>query len=59
MVLNGKLTDLLEIHFLEIPKIKKLQPNSELLFWLEFINDPFSDKIKGMYELEEVYADLL
>ena len=54
---HEKLTDLLELHFLEIPKIKKLQPNSELLFWLEFINDPFSDKIKGMYELEEVYAE--
>ena len=56
-----KLTDLLELHFLELPKIKKIPAEqseiSPILFWLEFINDPESEKIKDMYALEEVYSE--
>ena len=54
---NEKLTDLLEIHFLELPKIRKVPAESPLLFWLEFINNPASEKIKNMYELEAVYSE--
>lgn len=52
-----KLTDLLEIHFLELKKIKKRPPDSPILFWLEFIDNPESNKIKSMYHLEPVYEE--
>ena len=54
---NEKLTDLLEIHFFELPKIKKRAADSPIMFWLEFINDPESEKIKSMYRLEPVYEE--
>ena len=52
-----RLVDLLEIHFLELPKIKKMPADSPLMFWLEFINNPESEKIKNMYTLEAVYEE--
>lgn len=52
-----KLTDLLEIHFLELKKIKKRPPDSPILFWLEFIDNPESEKIKKMYHLTPVYEE--
>ena len=51
------LTDLMEIYFLEIPKIRKLSIDSPLLFWLEFINNPFSERIRHMYTIESVYSE--
>ena len=54
---NEKLTDLLEIHFFELPKIKKRAADSPIMFWLEFINNPESEKIKSMYRLEPVYEE--
>jgi len=54
---HERLTDLLEIHFLELPKIRKIPAESPMLFWMEFINDPFSDKIKNMYAIEEIYSE--
>lgn len=54
---NERATDLFEIHFLELQKVKKLPADSPVLFWLAFINDPCSDKIKDMYEKEEVYNE--
>lgn len=54
---NEKLTDLLEIHFFELPKIKKRPADSPIMFWLEFINNPESEKIKKMYQLEPIYEE--
>ena len=54
---HERLTDLLEIHFLELPKIRQVPADSPMLFWMEFINDPFSDKIQDMYALEEIYSE--
>lgn len=54
-----KLTDLLEIHFFELPKIRKksAKENSPIMFWLEFIDNPESEKIKHMYQLEPIYEE--
>ncbi len=54
---NERLTDLLELHFLELPKVKKLPTESPIMFWLEFINDPDSKKIEHMYGTEAVYQE--
>ena len=48
---------MLEIHFLELPKIKNFQADSPIMFWLEFINNPESEKIKHIYALEEIYEE--
>ena len=54
---NKRLTDLFELHFLELPKVKKLPTESPIMFWLEFINDPDSKKIEHMYGTEAVYQE--
>lgn len=54
---HERLTDLLEIHFLELKKIKKRKPDSPIMFWLEFIDNPESERIKKMYELEAVFSE--
>lgn len=54
---NEKLTDLLELHFFELPKIKKMPSEGSIMFWLEFINDPESKKIAGRYQEKKVYAE--
>ena len=54
---NERLTDLLELHFLELPKVRKLPTESPIMFWLEFINDPDSKKIEHMYGTESVYQE--
>lgn len=54
---HEKLTELLEIHFFELPKIKKKDADSAIMFWLEFINNPESEKIKNMYRLEAAYQE--
>ena len=54
---NEKLTDLLELHFFELPKIKKEPAKGSVMFWLEFINNPESKKIAGRYQEKKVYAE--
>ncbi len=54
---HEQLTDLLEIHFLELPKVRKLPTENAIMFWMEFINNPESEKIKDMYQTEEVYGE--
>lgn len=54
---NERLTDLLELHFLEVPKVRKLPTESPIMFWLEFINDPDSKKIEHIYGTEAVYQE--
>ena len=55
---NAELTDLLEYHFFELPKSRKeINEESEVYFWLSFIDDPNSEKIQSMYTKEEVYRE--
>ena len=54
---NEKLTDLLELHFFELPKIKKEPAEGSVMFWLEFINNPESKKIAGRYQEKKIYAE--
>ena len=56
---NGKkhvLTDDLELHIIELPKIKKMQEtkeNSKLLKWLKFLENPESEEVE-IYMKENV-----
>jgi predicted transposase/invertase (TIGR01784 family) len=59
---NEYLTDLLEMHFIELNKMRELDEKSALSFWIEFFKNPYSDKIKPVYkfvpelkEAKEVY----
>jgi predicted transposase/invertase (TIGR01784 family) len=47
---NERLTDLLEIHFLELNKMKESREESPLTFWIEFLQDPYSEKVKALCE---------
>lgn len=49
------LTDKFEFHIIELPKIKKVNEENELLDWLHFINNPQSERvIKKMEENKEL-----
>lgn len=47
---NEELTDLEEIHFIEIPKLKKIDKDQEIIdmleAWVEFLRDPESEIIR-------------
>ena len=48
---NEELTDLEEIHFIEIPKLRELNLNDEadmLEVWIEFLRDPESEVIRNI-----------
>ena len=46
-----QLTDLLEIQFLELNKMRKLDENSPITFWVEFFKDPYSETCKELYKI--------
>lgn len=49
------LTDKFEFHIIELPKIKEVNEENDLLDWLHFINNPQSERvIKKMEENEEL-----
>ena len=52
---NGKtlLTEDLEIHIIEIPKINKMLETGKLKKWIMFLEDPDGEEIKKMAENEE------
>lgn len=59
------LTDELEVHIIEIPKIKKMKENGikdEIIDWMTFINNPnekeVSDIVKSNKEIEEAMKKL-
>ncbi len=54
---HEKLTDLVELHFFELPKVKIRKDNSPITFWLRFIDNPQSVEIKELYKLEPVYQE--
>ena len=47
---NEQLTDLLELHFIELGKMKEMREDSPITFWIEFFKDPYSEKVKKLCE---------
>ena len=47
---NEELTDLLELHFIELGKMKEMREDSPITFWIEFFKDPYSEKVKELCE---------
>ena len=49
---NEELTDLQEIHFIEIPKLKRFESTEEIVDllegWVEFLRDPESEVIRKL-----------
>ncbi len=49
---NEELTDIQEIHFIEIPKLKKLNSEEEVVdmleAWIEFLRDPESEVVRKL-----------
>ena len=52
---NNMLTDTLELHFVEIPKMKEIDQNDMLSLWTAFLDDPNNHKL---VELEAKYEEL-
>lgn len=45
---NEKLTDLFELHFIELSKIKEVRKDSPITFWIEFFKNPYSEQVKTL-----------
>lgn len=64
---NEQLTDTMEIHFIEIPKLKKIDNSEEitdmLMAWIEFINNPESEVVSKLEmsrdEIKEAKEELV
>jgi predicted transposase/invertase (TIGR01784 family) len=60
-----RLTDLLELHFLELKKMRQVSINNPITVWLEFLRNPYSDTIAKfeqtmpeLKEAKEVYGKI-
>ena len=53
---NEELTDIIEMHFIEVPKLPPEADASDMLVaWIEFLKDPESEKVRGLeLSIEEV-----
>lgn len=53
---NEELTDIIEMHFIEIPKLKSGSDEKDMLVaWTEFLKDPESEKVRGLeLSIEEI-----
>ena len=46
---NEELTDVMEVHFIEIPKLNDSSDEKDMLVaWTEFLKDPESEKVRGL-----------
>jgi predicted transposase/invertase (TIGR01784 family) len=46
---TGKpLTDLLEMQFIELNKMRQFDKDSPITFWVEFFKDPYSERVKAL-----------
>ena len=56
METNEELTDIIELHFIEIPKLESGSDEKDMLVaWTEFLKDPESDKVRGLeMNIEEI-----
>ncbi|MDR1236459.1 MAG: Rpn family recombination-promoting nuclease/putative transposase [Holosporaceae bacterium] len=43
-----KMSDLLELHFFELNKLREVDKESPITFWIEFFRDPYSDAVKAL-----------
>ena len=49
LITNEELTDVMEVHFIEIPKLKDSSDEKDMLVaWPEFLKDPESEKVRGL-----------
>ena len=53
---NEELTDVAEIHFIEIPKLEEGTDEKDMLVnWVEFLKDPESEKVRSLeMDIEEI-----
>ncbi len=53
---NEELTDVIELHFIEIPKLPKETDEKDMLVaWMEFLRDPESEKVRNLeLSIEEI-----
>ena len=53
---NEELTDVMEVHFIEIPKLQDSSDEKDMLVaWTEFLKDPESEKVRGLeLSIEEI-----
>ena len=53
---NEELTDVAEIHFIEIPKLEEGTDEKDMLVnWVEFLKDPESEKVRSLeMNIEEI-----
>ncbi|MEF9960984.1 MAG: Rpn family recombination-promoting nuclease/putative transposase [Niameybacter sp.] len=61
---NEELTDVIEIHFIEIPKLPKDSDETDMLVaWTEFLKDPESEKVRNLeltiQEVREAKSELI
>ena len=51
-----ELTDVMEVHFIEIPKLQDSSDEKDMLVaWTEFLKDPESEKVRGLeLSVEEI-----
>ena len=59
---NNILTDTLELHFIEIPKMKDIDESDLLSIWVGFLEDPNNEKVisleRKVEELQEAKEEL-
>ena len=48
---NEKVTDLLEIQFVELNKMRRFDKESPITFWIEFFKDPYSEICAELYKI--------
>ena len=53
---NEELTDIMEVHFIEIPKLQDSSDEKDMLVaWTEFLKDPESETVRGLeLSIEEI-----
>jgi predicted transposase/invertase (TIGR01784 family) len=54
---NEILTDIEEIHFIEILKLKEYRADSPVTWWVEFIRNPHSEAVKKIGEFEPLIKE--
>jgi predicted transposase/invertase (TIGR01784 family) len=45
---NEKMTDLLEMQFIELNKLRQVDKASPITFWIEFFRNPYSESVKAL-----------
>lgn len=48
---NERITDLMEIQFVELNKMRQFDKESPITFWIEFFKNPYSEACKELYKV--------